>query len=310
MKNRIKVKAPATVSNLNCGFDILGVAIDVINDEIIGGRTSTPGVHIRCVGEHARSLPEDPDHNTAGVAVQHFLRFIGAHQEGIELEIHKKMRPGSGLGSSASSACAAVVLANELFRRPLTRRELLPFAILGEHAADQSFHADNVAPCLLGGMVLIRDLLELDVHRVYLPEGLFMAVAYPEIRILTADARGVLSPTIDLRQMVIQSANLGALLLGLQRSDLQLVSRSLQDVIIEPQRKQLIPGFDRVTAAALAQGALGCGISGAGPTVFALCQSRNEGELCAAAMQKAFAEQGLASEVFCAGISSEGTTLC
>lgn len=307
---RIKVTAPATVSNLNCGFDILGLALDVVNDEILGKRLDAPGIVIKRVGPFAKTLPEDPAKNTAGVAVAHFLEFIGERSAGIELEIHKKMRPGSGLGSSASSACAAVLLANELFKRPLSKRELLPFAILGEHAADHSFHADNVAPCLLGGAVLIRDLFELDVHRIYVPEGLFVTVVYPEVRILTSEARDVLAPEVSMKQMVKQNANLGALVMALEKGNFDLIERSMVDHIIEPQRAHLIPGFDRVKEAAFLAGALGCGISGAGPTMFALCNDHGKALECGEGMQNAFRQEGYGAEVYCSRINQIGTALC
>jgi len=177
---------------------------------------------------------------------------------------------GSGLGSSAASAVAGVMAINELLKRPLQKREMLPFAVLGEQIADGAYHADNVAPSLLGGMIFIRDNATLDVHRLPLMKGLQATVIYPHIEILTKDARDVLSKDIELKQHIEQNGNLGGLIVGLYNSDLDLIRRSLQDAIIEPQRAQLIPGFYQVKEAALNAGALGCSISGAGPSIFAL----------------------------------------
>ena len=311
MRNGIKVTAPATVSNLNCGFDVLGVALNVNNDEIIGARSDKPGVELTLVGANARKTPTDPTKNTAGVAVMRLLEYLGLNREvGITMEIKKHIRPGSGLGSSASSACAAVFLANELVGRPLTKRELLPFALLGEHAADQAYHADNVAPCLLGGLILIRDTMRMEVHKLTHPGGLYFTVVFPELRVLTSESRAGLSPNVPLKSMVTQTANIASLVHGLIRTDLDLIARSMTDVVIEPQRASGITAFYEMKDAALDAGAMTFGLSGSGPTVFALCPNEHIAENCGEAIQKVLQEEKVESQVFVSPINEAGTQLC
>ena len=311
MKNAIKVSAPATIANLNCGFDILGTALDKVNDEIIGRLYSEPGVHLKRVGPYARQTPEDPRKNTAAVAVSSYLEYLGAYKTtGFEMELHKKTRPGSGLGSSASSACAAVMLANELMGAPLDKKELLPFALIGEHAADGAFHADNVAPCLMGGMVLVRDMLNLEVHKLTYPSALSFAVVFPEVKVLTAESRAQLGTSVPLKDVTTQTANIAALVHGLIRGDLDLIGDAMVDVIVEPQRAKLIPGFYAMRDAAFTNGAMSFGISGSGPTVFALCPNTHVAGTCVEEIQKVLKESGVESEGFYSGINQSGTVLC
>ena len=187
MSTGIKVFAPATIANVACGFDILGFAIEQPGDEIIAKLSDKPGVHITRITGDGGKLPYEAAHNTAGVAAQKVLDFLG-EKRGVEMEIHKKMPFGSGLGSSAASAVAGAFIVNELLKHPLEKRQLLPFAVQGEAIASGSVHADNVAPCLLGGMVLVRDNATLDVHRIPSPKGLYVAVVYPHLSILTTRA--------------------------------------------------------------------------------------------------------------------------
>ncbi len=306
MKAGIKVFAPATVANVAVGFDILGFALERPGDELIARFSDAPGLRItKITGDHGK-LPYDVEKNTAGFAALRLLEHLGESGIGIELEIHKKMPFGSGLGSSAASAAAAVVAVNELLKNPLEKRELLPFAVLGEQVADGAYHADNVAPSLIGGMVLIRNNQELDVHRLYTPQGLFATVVYPHVEILTKDARGVLSPTVTLQQSIEQSGNLAGLIVGLFTSDLELIRRSLKDVIIEPQRARLIPRFYEVKEAALEAGALGCSISGAGPSIFALSANAAIAEEVGEAMRRVFADAGIPNDLFVSPINQEG----
>lgn len=306
MKAGIKVFAPATVANVAVGFDILGFALERPGDELIARFSDSPGLRItKITGDHGK-LPYDVEKNTAGFAALRLLEHLGESGIGIELEIHKKMPFGSGLGSSAASAAAAVVAVNELLKNPLEKRELLPFAVLGEQVADGAYHADNVAPSLIGGMVLIRNNQELDVHRLYTPQGLFATVVYPHVEILTKDARGVLAPTVTLQQSIEQSGNLAGLIVGLFTSDFELIRRSLKDVIIEPQRARLIPRFYEVKEAALEAGALGCSISGAGPSVFALSANAAIAEEVGEAMRRIFADAGIPNDLFVSPINQEG----
>ncbi len=310
MASGLKVTAPASISNINCGFDVLGAAMDIVADEVIGRRITKPGVIIsQITGQGKESISLNPEQNTAGVAALKFLDFMGIRTEGVEIEVHKKMKPGSGLGSSASSACAAVVLANALFDSPLTINNLLPLAILGEYTASKAFHADNVAPCLFGGITLVRDVRNLDVQRLNIPAGLYVTLILPEISILTAASRGILQPTVGLHQMVRQSANLGALVLALERSNFTLLRESLQDHVIETQRAHLIPGYYDVRDAGYRAGVIGCGISGSGPAMFALSQNSLTAENAGEAMQKAFAVQKVESQCIVTKISAVGTVL-
>jgi len=311
MESGVKVFAPATVANVACGYDILGFALEKPGDEVIVRFSDTPNLRItRITGVKDVKLPYEVEKNTAGFAAQRLLDHLGESDRGIEMEIHKKMPFGSGLGSSAASAVGGVMAINELFGRPLTKRELLPFAVLGEQVADGAYHADNVAPSLLGGMIFIRDNPTLDVHRIAVPRGLYAAVVYPHIKILTKDARSVLSDQITLNQSITQSGNLGGLIVGLTTGNLGLISRSLQDVIIEPQRASLIRGFYEVKEAALAAGAMGCSISGAGPSIFTLCPNSLIAENVGKAMQAVFNKNKVHNQLFISGINQEGAELC
>lgn len=309
MKSGLKVFAPASVANVACGYDILGFALEKPGDEIIVRFSDTPGLRITKITGTKKKLPYEVEKNTAGFAALKLLEHLGETRRGIEMEIHKKMPFGSGLGSSAASSVAGVMAINELLKRPLTKRELLPFAVLGEQIADGSYHADNVAPSLLGGMVFIRDNSSLDVHRLPLVRGLRVAVIYPHIEILTRDARNVLSDQVSLKQTIEQTGNLGGLIIGMFNGNLDLIGKSINDCIIEPQRAQLIPNFYQAKEAAMENGAMGCSISGAGPSIFAICANSLKAENAGAAMQKVFLDQGIECDLFLSEINQEGAVL-
>ncbi|MCB0549243.1 MAG: homoserine kinase [Phaeodactylibacter sp.] len=306
MKAGIKVFAPATVANVAVGFDILGFALEKPGDEIIARFSDTPGLRITKITGASGKLPLDIQKNTAGFAALKLLEHLGEEKRGIELEIHKKMPFGSGLGSSAASAAGGVMAINELLHRPLEKRDLLPFAVLGEQVADGAYHADNVAPSLIGGMILIRSNETLDVHRLPVPEGIHATVIYPHVEILTKDARSVLSDTVSLKQCIGQNGNMAGLLVGLYQSDFGLIGRSLNDVVIEPQRARLIPHFYEVKEAALSAGALGCSISGAGPSIFALSVNSLIAEEIGIAMKRIFDNAGIGNDLFVSPINQEG----
>lgn len=308
MTKEVCVFAPATVANVGVGFDILGFALDRPGDEIVV-RFSEEEAGLRIVsitGTGDKRLPMEAEKNTAGYAALQLLRHLGKEGIGIEMEIHKKMPFGSGLGSSAASAAGGVFAVNELLGSPLSKKELLPFAVEGEEIADGAYHADNVAPSLLGGFIFIRENASLDVHELPIPEELFAAVVYPHVEVLTKDARDVLSDQVTLKQSILQNGNLGGLLVGLYEENFELIANSLQDVIIEPQRAKLIPGFTQVKKAALDAGALGASISGAGPSVFALCRGQETADQVGVAMQKAFDQKGIHAELFVSAINREG----
>lgn len=311
MYQSVKVFAPATVANLSVGFDILGLAIDRPGDEIVARRNpNLKGLKITAItGTGDKQLPYGIMDNTAGYAAFKLLQHLGREDMGIELEIHKKMPFGSGLGSSAASAAGAVVAVNELLGAPLSRESLLYFAVEGEQKADGAFHADNVAPSLVGGIVLIRSNDSLDIHKLPVPPNLQVVVVHPEIEILTKDARAVLSDQVPLKTAIEQLGNLSTFITALFTNDLLLLSRSLKDVMVEPQRKRLITGFDEVQQAALASGALGCGISGAGPSMFCLCDSGYLAQSAGQAMQAAFEKHKIDSQLYISPINEQGVVV-
>ena len=309
MKSGIKVIAPASVSNLACGFDILGMALDIPCDEIIGRWVDTPGVHITSITGQKRNIPVDPLHNIASVAAAALLTHLGEEKRGLELKIHKHVPAGSGIGSSASSAVAAVVLVNEMLNRPLEKRALIPFALHGERLASGMTVGDNVIASLIGGLILIRDIDALDFHRIYPPPGLFTAILLPDMVIETKVSRGVLKNEVPLTDAIRQSANLGSFVIGMHNGDLDLIRSAMQDHIIEPQRKHLIPHFDSIKSIALNMGALGCSISGAGPAIFALCQERLMAENIATEMLNYYISHKLEAREFVSAINQQGAVL-
>ncbi|MFM8448550.1 MAG: homoserine kinase [Haliscomenobacter sp.] len=309
MSQKVRVFAPASVANVAVGYDILGFALHKPGDEVVAYFKDTPGLEITQITGVSKQLPLDVQKNTAGFAAYQLLEHLGETQRGIGLEIHKKMPFGSGLGSSAASAVGGVMAVNELLGRPLDKRALLPFAVAGEQIADGAYHADNVAPSLLGGIIFIRSNELLDVHSLHTPACLHATVIYPEVEVLTREARSILQREVSLPKVIQQSGNLGAFIVGLFREDTQLIGRALEDVIIEPQRAILIPHFYAVKDAALSAGALGCSISGAGPSIFALSTDSETAEAIGQSMQQIFRKAGIASHLFISPINQEGAVV-
>ncbi len=302
----VRVFAPATVANVACGFDVLGFAIDAPGDEVVARHSDKPGLRITKITGDNGKLPKDPEKNTAGVAALDLLRHLGMSDRGIELEIHKKMPFGSGLGSSAASAVAGVYAVNKLIGEPLAKKQLLPFAMQGEVSADGAWHADNVGPSLLGGIVFIRSNQELDIAQIPVPKNLWAAVVHPEMEILTKVAREILPSDIPMVNATQQIGNLGGLICGLIQEDYAMIGRSIHDVIAEPRRQKLIPEFYNAKRAAMAQGALGFSISGAGPSVFALCEGQDIAERVGAAIAGVFDAIDLENQVYVSQINKEG----
>lgn len=301
----VKAFAPATVANVCCGFDILGFAVDSPGDEVILTEKSESGVVVkRIVGDGGR-LPLEANQNTASVAVQSFLRAISS-TIGIEIELFKNLPLGSGMGSSAASAVAALVGINHLFGNPLTREQLIPHAMEAERIACGSAHADNVGPSLLGGFVLVRDYHPLDVVKIPVAASLYCTLVHPQIELKTEDARRVLKSSVELKDAITQSGNTAGLMVGLMSGDNSLISRSLKDVIAEPVRSVFIPGFELVRSAAVKAGALGCGISGSGPTMFALSANHEIALTVGETMQLQFLKYHLKSEAYVSRINLEG----
>jgi len=303
---QISVYAPATVANVACGFDIFGFAVDRPGDEVILTKKDSPGIIITEITGDEGRLPLEVNKNTAGIAIQKYLEHIGRSDQGFKLALHKDMPLGSGLGSSAASAVAGVFAANELMGRPLSQKDLLPFAMEGERVACGSAHADNVGPSLLGGFVIIRSYDPLDIIQVNVPDDLFATIVHPQVEVNTKDARSILEREIQLSKTIQQMGNVAGLVAGLLLPDFDLIGRSLEDVIIEPIRSILIPQFNEVKVAALQAGALGCSISGSGPSLFALSKGRETAEKVAVAMSAAFKEAEIESEAYVSGINQRG----
>jgi homoserine kinase len=303
--SRIEVFAPATVANVASGFDVLGFALERPGDAVSISRVPGKAITVTSIAGDGGKLPRDPKKNTAAVAVGGFMARIG-FPFGVEIALEKRMPLSSGLGSSAASAVAAVFGANLLAGSPLSTRELLPFTMEAERAACGSAHADNVAPSLLGGFVLIRSYEPLDVVQLPVPAGLSCAVAHPHAELRTEDARRILKKEIRLADAIRQWGNLAALVAALFNGDLQLLGRSLQDVVAEPARSLLIPGFAAVKSAAMGTGALGCSISGSGPSVFALCATPEISARAGDAMVAAFAKAGLSCDLYISAVNTKG----
>lgn len=305
MRESIKVFAPATVANVSCGFDVLGFAVNNPGDEIVLQKRETKGLKIKEITGDEGKLPIEIENNTAGIAIQKFCENIG-YEKGIDIYLHKKMPLGSGLGSSAASAVAGVFAANELLGKPLPVNELVKFAMEGERLACGSAHADNVAPSLMGGFVLIRSYDPLDIVKIPTPVNLYATIIHPQIEIKTKDARDLLRKQIYLRDAVIQWGNIAGLIAGLMQSDYDLIGRSMQDVIIEPIRSILIPGFGQAKAAALNAGALGFGISGSGPSLFALSKEAAIAENVGEQMKNVFQTLNVENQVYVSKINHQG----
>lgn len=301
----VKAYAPATVANVSCGFDIFGFAVESPGDEVVLTLRNEPGVVIEKIEGDGGRLPLDAIKNTASVAVIEFLKSINA-QEGVSIHLKKNLPLGSGMGSSAASSVAALVAVNHLFGNPRTREELLPFAIEAERIACGAAHADNVAPSLYGGFVLVRGYDPLDVVSIPTPENLFCTLVHPQLELKTEDSRKVLKISISLKDAVKQWGNIAGLVTGLMKSDYDLISRSLHDHIVEPVRSVLIPGFDKIKIAASSAGALGCGISGSGPTIFTLSATKEIANKVGTVIQEEFDQYKVDSEVYVSAINQQG----
>ena len=305
--NEIKIFCPATIANLNCGFDVLGLCLEGIGDEMIIRKSTEKGIKITKIT--GADLPFETEKNVAGVAALAICKEAinrVSFEHGFEIEIHKKIKAGSGIGSSSASAAGAVFGINELLGKPFTKHELVDFAMKGEAVASGCEHADNVAPCLLGGFTLVRGYNPLDVIRIESPSEIFAVVLHPHIEVKTSDSRAVLQPMIPMKDAITQWGNLGGFVAGLYTNDYNLIGRSLNDIIVEPARKHLIPNFDEVKNAALQYGALGSGISGAGPSIFALCKGQEIAEKVAFAMSESYLNTGITFDMHISKINPEG----
>ena len=302
----IKLFCPATIANLSCGFDVLGLCLDTAGDEMIVRKTAEKGVRItKIVGA---DLPLETEKNVSGVAALAMLETLDVDC-GFEIEIYKNIKAGSGIGSSAASSAGAVFGINELLGRPYSRKDLVQFAMQGEKLASGNAHADNVAPALLGGFTLVRSYSPLDIIRIDSPEELFATVVHPQIELKTSDARSVLKQTVSLKSAIMQWGNVGGLIAGLYTKDYDLIGRSLHDEIVEPLRSVLIPGFDLIKQTALENGALGSGISGSGPSIFALSRGKDTADQIAKAMSDVYEKMNLPYEIHVSKINPDGVRI-
>tara|TARA_Y100000589_G_scaffold294715_1_gene300592 strand:- start:1824 stop:2753 length:930 start_codon:yes stop_codon:yes gene_type:complete len=305
--NQLKVFAPATVANVACGFDVLGLALDYPGDEALVTKTDKNDIVITAC-HNAENLPLTADKNVAGVAVKALLNKLGSNQ-GFEIELTKGVKPGSGIGSSAASSAASVVAVNELMGNPFAKKELVEFAMEGERCATGVAHADNVAPSIFGGFTLVRSYEPLDIIKIESPKELWATVIHPQLEVKTRDARRVLKGGIDLSKAITQWGNVGGLIAGLYSEDYDLIGRSLVDVVIEPIRSILIPGYQKVKEATLEAGALGCSISGSGPSIFGLSKGEEIANQVKDVMAHVYTHYGVDFEIHVSQVNSQGAKI-
>ncbi len=319
----IKIKAPATVANMVCGFDILGFAVNNPYDEMEMRLVNKAGITIINIDDY--NLPTDPEKNVAGAALIALMeeyttnssneKLQNANSEnidfskiGFEVKINKLIKPGSGVGSSAASSAGAVVGANYLLGNPFTKDDLVRFAMNGEKVASGVKHADNIAPCIHGGVTLVRSIFPLEVIALPSPT-LYVTIVHPQIEVRTADARSILKQNVKLKDAIKQWGNIAGLVAGLMKSDYDLIGRSLEDVIIEPVRSILIPGFNDLKKACKAVGALGGGISGSGPSIFFLSKKKETALAVENEMKKLYEGLGLAHHTYVTTINQTGVEI-
>ncbi|HLM60883.1 MAG TPA: homoserine kinase [Pyrinomonadaceae bacterium] len=301
----IRVLSPATVANVVCGFDCLGFTLSAPCDEMILRIIKEKDVRI--INHDKFNLPVEPEKNVAGAALLAMLSAVDGNL-GFEVEITKHIKPGSGIGSSAASAAGAVVGANALLDGRFSRLELLEFAMAGEFVASQSRHADNVAPCIFGGFTLVRSVNPIDIVALDFPP-LFAAIIHPQIEIKTSEARKILPAQVSLHSAIRQWSNLGAFVAGLQQGDYELISRSLEDFIVEPVRKTLIPKFDEIKNESLNVGALGGGISGSGPSIFMLCETLETARKVGEVMRQIYERTEIDFNIYVSDVNADGVKI-
>ncbi|MRR20382.1 homoserine kinase [bacterium] len=308
MGRRIRVRAPATVSNLNCGFDVLGLAVNDPYDIVDLELTDTGRVEIAEI-KGCTTLSTDPAKNVVG-AVLNAMMATGAFKTGFRISIEKGITPGSGIGSSAASSAAAALAGNLLLDNIFSVSELVRFAMEGERLASGAPHADNVAPALYGGITLVRSYEPLDIVQLNVPRELFCVIIHPEMEIKTSVARGLLERQLPLETAVRQWGNVGGLVAGLYREDYDLIGRSLEDFVAEPKRAGLIPGFRELKEIAIGSGALGAGISGSGPSVFALCRGEVAADRVMVRMREAMNSSGVNFKAYLSPVNIKGAEIC
>ncbi len=302
MVKQVKVHAPATVANMVCGFDILGFALEAPYDEMVLRLIDEP--IIRIINRDSYNLPTNPPDNVAGAALIALMEELDG-TVGFEVEIKKNIKPGSGIGSSAASAAGAVVGANYLLGNRFSSDDLVRFAMFGEKVASGVKHADNITPCILGGVTLIRSIFPLDIIPLSSPE-LFVTIVHPQIEVKTENARKILKHQVELKDAIKQWGNVAGVVAGLLQKDYDLLGRSLEDVIIEPIRSILIPGFDEVKASCREAGALGGGISGSGPSIFMLSKDEATAQKVAQVMAAVYTRLGIDYHTYVTTVNTTG----
>jgi homoserine kinase len=298
----VKINAPATIANLVCGFDILGLALQSPQDVMQLTLSKEPGLRIKHIDHYG--LTTIPESNVAGASLLALMESLD-NDIGFDLIIDKQIKPGSGLGSSAASAAGAVVGANHLLNHIFAKEDLVRFAMNGEKVASGVKHADNIAPCIYGGVTLIRSIFPLDIITLDAPP-LFVTVVHPQIEVKTSDARQILRKEVLLKNAIKQWGNIAGLVAGLLKHDYDLIGRSLEDVIIEPVRSILIPGFDEVKMKCKEAGALGGGISGSGPSVFMLSKTEQSAQIIEDIMKAVYTKIGIEYKTYVTAISQQG----
>ena len=302
MTRSVSIKAPATVANLVCGFDVLGMCLEEPFDIMHVSLLDEKKITVRSADGYP--LPDDPAKNTAGAPLIEMIQEL-EQPTGFEVIIEKKIKPGSGIGSSAASAAGAVVAANYLLGNKFSKDDLVRFAMFGEKVASGVKHADNISPCIFGGITLIRSIFPLDIISIPAPR-LFVTIVHPQIEVRTSDARQILRKEVLLKDAIRQWGNIGGLVAGFMKNDLSLIGRSLEDVIIEPVRSMLIPGFDEVKKGCALVGALGGGISGSGPSIFMLSRDEYTAKQVEQVMKEIYLRIGLDFHTYVTTINNEG----
>lgn len=299
----IKIFSPASIANLSCGFDILGVCLNDIGDEIVVRKTKEKGIKILKVT--GQKLTLDVNKNVAGVSALALLKETNVDC-GFEIEIHKGIKPGSGIGSSAASSAGSVFAINQLIGKPYSSKELIKFALEGEKIASGAAHADNVSAVLLGGFIFVRDSLNFDIFKLNNPIDLAFTILHPQIEVKTSESRALVQRPVTLDKLITQSANLGAFISGLYKEDYNLISRSIKDVVIEPIRSILIPEFEKLKEISLSNNALGFGISGSGPSVFAMSKGLVNAKKIGDLLKEKYRELGFSFDIHTSTVNEKG----
>lgn len=301
--DKIKVFSPGSITNLSCGYDILGVCLNNRGDEITVTKTENKGIIIKSNDDY--NISNDINKNVAGIAAQALLKKTST-EFGFEIEIKKGIKPGSGIGSSAASSAGTVFAINQLLDSPFSQLDLIKFSMEGEKFVSDSYHADNVAPIILGGITLVRSINEIDVIKLPTPKSLEVIIIRPNIEIKTSDSRKVLKKKIKIEEMVQQSANLGSFVSSLYNEDFNLMSRSIVDIIAEPNRRILIPEFDNIIKLSKINGAIAAGISGSGPSIFSLSKDTIISEKILKATTDHYNKLGISYDGFISKINTKG----